>query len=53
MKHATRIITAAVWLLPLALPALAHHSFAVFFDEARTVSLTGVVQDFQFRNPHG
>jgi hypothetical protein len=40
-------------LLVAALPALAHHSFAVFFDEASTVSVTGVVQDFQFRNPHG
>lgn len=46
-------------LLPLlvvigaAVPALAHHSFAVFFDDSRTVSLTGVVQEFQFRNPHG
>ncbi len=34
-------------------PALAHHSFAVFFDENASVSVTGVVQEFQFRNPHG
>lgn len=40
-------------LLLAGVPAVAHHSFAVFFDEARTVSLTGVVQQFQFRNPHG
>jgi hypothetical protein len=40
-------------LFLVATLALAHHSFAVFFDEARTVSITGVVQDFQFRNPHG
>ncbi|HTC44644.1 MAG TPA: DUF6152 family protein [Steroidobacteraceae bacterium] len=32
----------------------AHHSFAVFFDtDAKLVSVTGVVRDFQFRNPHG
>lgn len=37
----------------IALPAAAHHSFAVFFDEARSVSVTGVVEEFQFRNPHG
>lgn len=36
-----------------ATTVLAHHSFAVFFDEARTISITGVVQEFQFRNPHG
>lgn len=40
-------------LLLAGVPAVAHHSFAVFFDEARTVSITGVVQEFQFRNPHG
>ncbi len=37
----------------MALPAFAHHSFAVFFDEKGNVSVTGVVQEFQFRNPHG
>jgi hypothetical protein len=42
-----------VALLLAGVPAVAHHSFAVFFDEARTVSVTGVVQEFQFRNPHG
>jgi hypothetical protein len=31
----------------------AHHSFAVFFDGARTTTVTGVVKDFQFSNPHG
>jgi hypothetical protein len=34
-------------------PAFAHHSFAVFFDDKASVSVTGVVQEFQFRNPHG
>lgn len=33
--------------------AYAHHSFAVFFDSERTVSVRGTVIDFQFRNPHG
>jgi hypothetical protein len=45
--------TGIAGLLALALPAFAHHSFAVFFDEARTLSLSGTVQEFQFRNPHG
>lgn len=42
-------------LLLLGTPAtlLAHHSFAVFFDETRTVTITGKVEQFQFRNPHG
>jgi hypothetical protein len=33
--------------------AAAHHSFAVFFDGQKTVSLDGVVKEFQFVNPHG
>jgi len=43
----------AALLLGAVVPALAHHSFAVFFDDTRTVRVTGVVQEFQFRNPHG
>ena len=34
--------------------ASAHHSFAVFFNtDAKLVKVTGVVRDFEFRNPHG
>jgi proline racemase len=44
---------AAVLLLAAAGAASAHHSFAVFFDSERTVSVRGPVTDFQFRNPHG
>ena len=43
----------AMLLLMAAMPVLAHHSFAVFFDDARSVTVTGTVQEFQFRNPHG
>jgi hypothetical protein len=37
----------------LVQPVQAHHSFAVFFDDARTVSVTGTVVEFRFLNPHG
>jgi len=37
--------------LPLA--AFAHHSFAVFFDSQKSISLTGVVTEYKFVNPHG
>lgn len=41
-------------LLLACASAQAHHSFAVFFDtDAKLVKVTGVVRDFQFRNPHG
>jgi hypothetical protein len=33
--------------------ALAHHSFAVFFDSQKSVTISGVVKEFQFVNPHG
>jgi len=33
--------------------ALAHHSFAAFFDPTKTVSVTGKVTEFRFTNPHG
>jgi Family of unknown function (DUF6152) len=46
--------TAALGLAMAAgLPALAHHSFAVFFDESRMSTVRGTVTEFQFRNPHG
>jgi len=35
----------------VAVPALAHHSFAVF-DVSKTVVITGVVKDYQYTNPH-
>jgi hypothetical protein len=40
-----------LWLLITALPAAAHHSFAMF-DQTRTVVLKGVVTEMQWTNPH-
>jgi hypothetical protein len=51
-NRVTRCFTAAL-LLAVTASALAHHSFAVFFDPDKSVSVTGVVEEFQFRNPHG
>ena len=38
-----------------SLPALAfgHHSFAVFFDGQKSITITGVVTEYKFVNPHG
>lgn len=33
--------------------AQAHHSFAVYFDPSKDVSITGKVTEFRFTNPHG
>jgi hypothetical protein len=35
-----------------ATAASAHHSFAVFFDDSKTVQVTGSVTGFRFTNPH-
>jgi hypothetical protein len=42
---------AALAALPGA--ALAHHSFAAFFDPDKSVTVTGTVTEFRFTNPHG
>jgi len=38
-------------LVALTLPAVAHHS-AVMFDEAKEITVTGMVKEFQYTNPH-
>lgn len=35
----------------LSLPVLAHHSAAPF-DSTKTVTLSGVIKDFEYTNPH-
>jgi hypothetical protein len=45
------IVTAAV-LTAVAIPASAHHSPASY-DITRRVTVTGVVKEASFRNPHG
>jgi hypothetical protein len=40
-------------LLPILVQqAAAHHSFAVFFDETKSVTVSGSVTAFRFTNPH-
>jgi hypothetical protein len=56
MRNTFRIPAVALvllWSLGFAVQVPAHHSFAVFFDDTRTVTVRGAVADFQFRNPHG
>jgi len=35
-----------------AQPALAHHSFAPYFDPNKPVSISGILTEFEVRNPH-
>jgi hypothetical protein len=42
---------AALFVSAAALPALAHHSFAMF-DAEKTVTMKGTVKEFEWVNPH-
>lgn len=44
-------VGAVVAMLSIALPAAAHHSFAMF-DSAKEKTLEGTVKEFQWTNPH-
>jgi hypothetical protein len=41
-----------LFLLSLAAPVLAHHGFAVEFDQNNPITLSGVVTKMEFMNPH-
>ena len=43
---------AVVAALALSVSLEAHHSFAVFFDDAKNITVTGTVTEFRFTNPH-
>ena len=53
MRSIMRSKLALAVLAALPAVALAHHSFAVFFDGTKNITLTGVVTEFKFVNPHG
>ena len=45
------LLTTAV-LMSVVAPTAAHHSFAVFFDDTKSVTVSGSVTEFRFTNPH-
>ena len=47
LRHVLPLATVAL----LAVPAAAHHSFAMF-DNGRSITLKGSVTKYQFTNPH-
>ena len=54
-KHQKKLIgaaAAAVAMCAAAAPAVAHHSFAMF-DREKSQTITGVVKEFRWTNPHG
>jgi hypothetical protein len=49
--HLNRIDLVVLAVFACAIPAAAHHSFAMF-DVAKTVTIEGTVKEFQWTNPH-
>ena len=48
---ATRHLVAGLAVLAIAVPAAAHHSFAMF-DQKKIMTVEGTVTTFQWTNPH-
>jgi hypothetical protein len=46
-----RTLLAAMALAASVIPAAAHHS-AAMFDDKKEVTVTGVIKEFQYTNPH-
>ncbi len=46
-----KFLLAGAALAAMALPALAHHSFAMF-DSSKSISMTGTVREYEWTNPH-
>jgi len=52
MRTKLRVLVAGLSLLVLAVPAVAHHSFAAEYDASKQVTLHGVVTRVDWTNPH-
>ena len=54
MKHKGEIVWLAVlgWLALLAAPTLAHHSVTAEFDPSKEITVTGVISQVAWTNPH-
>ena len=52
MRVTQAVLAAGIGLLAATLPLVAHHSFAAEFDNAKPISLQGVVTKLDWMNPH-
>lgn len=46
------VLAIAIGALVAVVPASAHHSFSAYYVEDQSITLEGVVQEFQYRSPH-
>jgi hypothetical protein len=47
-----KVLSVVLTLGIAAAPVVAHHSFGVAFDAAKTVTLTGTITKIEWSNPH-
>jgi hypothetical protein len=52
MQLAKLLILAAAALLLVTIPMVAHHSFAAEYDSNQPITLKGVINKFEWVNPH-
>ena len=45
------LVLASIAIAAFAIPAVAHHSFAMF-DASKTITLQGSIKEFHWTNPH-
>ena len=46
------LLTLVIGTFVAGLPAYAHHSFAAYYFEDQSVTISGEVQELQYKNPH-
>jgi hypothetical protein len=52
MKITSMLLMVAAGAVSVAVPALAHHSFAAEYDSAKPITLNGSVTKMEWMNPH-
>jgi hypothetical protein len=52
MKKYAGVLVAGLSLLAVAVPVMAHHSFAAEYDSKKPVKISGVVTKVEWMNPH-
>ena len=52
MRYPYSVVVATLASLVLAVPVVAHHSFAAEFDSTKPITLNGAVTKVEWRNPH-